>query len=230
MHASEIPAAALNATSARRGGVKPFSVDPAKTAHLVIDLQVGFLAPGAIMEVPVARAIVPNVNRIADAVRRTGGQNYFIRFAVDPGEPNYWTPFYERMTEEALAGMVAAFKPGAEPFQLWPDLEVRPEDAMVDKTRLSAFIPGTCDLQDRLKARGIDTLIITGTVTNACCESTARDAMQMGYKVLFIQDGNATWDDATHNATLANMLMFADVCTADEAIRRLEEGAARKAA
>jgi ureidoacrylate peracid hydrolase len=100
---------------------------------------------------------------------------------------------------------------------------VQAEDWIVDKTRLSAFIPGTCDLHAMLQAKGIDTLIVTGTLTNACCESTVRDAMQMGYKVLFVQDGNATWDDETHNATLGNMAMiFAEVVTADHAIARLQ--------
>ena len=47
-----------------------------------------------------------------------------------------------------------------------------------------------------LKAKGIDTLIITGTLTNCCCESTARDALQMGYKVIFMSDANATLSDS----------------------------------
>ncbi len=55
--------------------------------------------------------------------------------------------------------------------------------------------------------------------------------MQMGYKVLFVQDGNATWDDESHNATLANMAMiFAEVCTADEAVARVGQGALKAAA
>jgi ureidoacrylate peracid hydrolase len=229
MHASEIPAATLERI-AQRGALKPIVVDPAKTAHVVIDLQVGFVAPGAITEVPETRDIIGAVNRIAAAVRKAGGLNVFVRFKMDPDEPNVWNAWYERQSEEGLAAMLAAYKPGAPDYQLWPELDVGPEDRIVDKTRLSAFIPGTCDLHDILTGRGIDTLIITGTVTNACCESTARDAMQMGYKVLFVQDGNAAWDDASHNATLANMAMiFAEVCTANEVIARLGASAAAAA-
>jgi ureidoacrylate peracid hydrolase len=67
-------------------------------------------------------------------------------------------------------------------------------------------------MHDELQARGIDTLIITGTLTNCCCESTARDAMQMGYKIIFVSDANATLSDAEHNATLISMTtIFADV-------------------
>jgi ureidoacrylate peracid hydrolase len=106
-------------------------------------------------------------------------------------------------------------------------LDVRSDDWVIDKTRFSAFVQSTCKLHERLQARGIDTLIVTGTVTNCCCESTVRDAMQLGYKVLFIQDANAAHDDASHNATLANMvgLFFAEVCTADSAIARLNNAA-----
>jgi ureidoacrylate peracid hydrolase len=50
-------------------------IDPTKTAHIIVDLQNGFMAPGAAVEIPVAREIVPNVNRISAAVRATGGIN-----------------------------------------------------------------------------------------------------------------------------------------------------------
>ncbi len=80
------------------------------------------------------------------------------------------------------------------------------KDSIVDKTRFDAFVPGSSDLHDILEARGIDTLIITGTATNVCCESTARDTMQMNYKVIFVADANATNTDAEHNATLNNLV------------------------
>jgi nicotinamidase-related amidase len=51
-----------------------------------------------------------------------------------------------------------------------------------------------------------------------------RDAMQMGYRVLFVQDGNTTQGDAVHNASLANMVLFGNVVTADEAITLIEAG------
>jgi ureidoacrylate peracid hydrolase len=63
-----------------------------------------------------------------------------------------------------------------------------------------------------LKARGIDTIIVTGTATQVCCESTARDAMMLNYKVFFVSDGNATFNDEEHNATLSAMAhTFCDV-------------------
>ena len=94
-----------------------------------------------------------------------------------------------------------------------------------------AFVPGSSQLHEILQARGIDTLIITGTATNVCCESTARDAMQMNYKVIFVADGNAALSDAEHNATLNNMVaLFADVMTTEEAIGALDKAAAMRQA
>ena len=66
-----------------------------------------------------------------------------------------------------------------------------------------------------------------GTATNVCCESTARDTMQMNYKVIFVADGNAALTDAEHNATLNNMVtLFADVMTTDEVVGVLDRAGA----
>jgi ureidoacrylate peracid hydrolase len=198
--------------------------DPARTAHIVVDLQNGFMAEGAVAEVPTAREIVPNVNRISAALRHAGGINVFLRVTHDPAEPYPWTTRYtEYLSVERRAAHTEAFTRGAPLWQLWPLLDVRPSDLVVDKTRFSAFVPGTCVLHETLEARGIDTLIITGTVTNVCCESTARDAMQRNYRVIFVADGNAALSDAEHNATLCNMVtLFADVMTTTEVLTVIE--------
>jgi ureidoacrylate peracid hydrolase len=105
-----------------------------------------------------------------------------------------------------------------------------PNDLKVKKSRFSAFVPGSSDLHVILQARNIDTVIVTGTATNVCCESTARDAMMMNYKVIFVSDATATFNDDEHNATLGIMLaMFADVMSTDELVgclsRRLGQAA-----
>ena len=108
--------------------------------------------------------------------------------------------------------MIEAFTPGAEGHALWAGLDVRPEDLQVRKRRFGAFAPGASDLHAILQERGIDTLIITGTASQVCCESTARDAMMLNYKVFFVEDGNATFNDEEHNATLSAMAhTFCDV-------------------
>ena len=104
-------------------------------------------------------------------------------------------------------------------------------DIYVDKTRFGAFVPGASRLHETLQARGIDTLIVTGTLTNCCCESTARDAMQMNYKLIFVTDANAALSDTAHNATLDNMCMiFADVRPTSEVLEVIERSAKSPAA
>ena len=234
MHTISIPPEIVE-RSRRLRGDRPHifaSVDPARTAHVVVDLQNGFMSPGAPVEVPTAREIVPNVNMISDQVRRAGGLNVFLRYTYDEAERFKWPAFYKAYsTPENTAMMKAAFTRGADHHGLWAGLDVKPGDLIVDKTRFSGFIAGTCDLHDLLQRRGIDTLIITGTVTNCCCESTARDAMQMDYKIIFVSDGNAAFTDAEHNATLSSMVaIFADVMTADDVVAALGSGHASRSA
>ncbi|MBP9183445.1 MAG: cysteine hydrolase [Fuscovulum sp.] len=188
-------------------------LDPATTAHLVVDMQNGFLRPGALLEVPEARAVVPQINAISAALRAAGGMVAFTRFAWKPDEARLWDAFYRRfLNPERAARQQEAFAPGAPDLQLWDGLDIAPGDLVVDKTRYSAFITGTCDLHEILQARGIRTLIISGTMTNCCCESTARDAMQYGYDVIFASDANATLTALEQETTLMNLaLLFAEV-------------------
>ncbi len=220
MHQIRITPEILAAVRVQRGGSEHMfgTIDLARTAHVVVDLQNGFMEEGAPVEVPVAREIVPNVNAISAAVREAGGVNVFLRMTVDAGSVQSWSNWF-RYFQGGSAGMEAAFGRGRHHWQLWPTLDVRGSDLKVDKTRFGAFVPGASDLHRILQERGIDTLIITGTLSNCCCESTARDAMQMNYKLIFVADANAALTDAAHNATLDNMCMlFADVRTTAEVL------------
>ena len=221
MHVINIAADALARVARFRARRRMFPIlDLRRTAHIVVDLQNGFMEPGAPVEVPTAREIVPNVNRITRTVRDGGGTIVFLRFKTDAAAVSNWSAFYDCMFDHGHRDeMIATFGPDCHHFALWPELDVQASDWIVDKTRYSAFVPDTCDLHDRLRAAQIDTLIITGTLTNCCCESTARDAMQRDFRVIFVSDGNAALSDAEHNATLGNMVtLFADVITTDEVI------------
>jgi ureidoacrylate peracid hydrolase len=111
-------------------------------------------------------------------------------------------------------------------------MDVLPNDLRVKKATYSAFMPpGSSDIDAQLKSRGIESVLITGTATNVCCESNARDAMFLDYRVIMLSDGNATWTDEEHAVTLNNvMLFFGDVMTTDEAIAKLVPVAQRKSA
>ena len=234
MHKIEMSADILKRLQGYRDGLHMFSeIDPARTAHLIVDLQNGFMEPGATVELPVAREIVPNVNAICAAVRAAGGVNVFIRYLIDEETQTNWSSWFTDFASPARRkAMVETFGRDRHGFALWPGLDVKSTDLIVDKTRFGAFIPGSSRLHEILQERGIRTLIITGTATNVCCESTAREAMQMNYKVIFVADGNAALSDAEHNATLNNMVaLFADVMTSEEVIGCLASaGASQQAA
>jgi ureidoacrylate peracid hydrolase len=205
----------------RRGRLRVFdNLNPERTAHIVVDLQNGFMESGAPVEVPVAREIVPNVNSISAAVRRGGGRNVFLRMTVDSDSRSSWSNWFAYMhTPQGGTTVAEAFARDAHHWQLWPKLDLAGSDHIIEKTRFGAFVPGASGLHELLQRHGIDTLIITGTLSNCCCESTARDAMQMNYKVIFVSDATAALTDAAHSATLENMAMlFADVMTTEEVI------------
>ena len=201
-------------------------LDPTRTAHVVIDLQNGFMAPGALVEIATAREIVPNVNRISAALRDAGGTNIFVRWSILEKDHADWSTWFGKFAHaDRSTAMKETFSEGVEGNKLWSGLDIRPEDPIVDKGRFSAFIPGTSRLPEVLEARGVDTLIITGTATNVCCESTARDAMQMNYQVIFVADATAAASDVEHNSALDNLAMFADIMTTDEIISVLRSAA-----
>jgi ureidoacrylate peracid hydrolase len=123
-----------------------------------------------------------------------------------------WSVAHEIATPAMREKRIAALTAGSKGHALWPELEVRPEDEIVDKYRYSGFLPGTSDLPQRLRGRGFDTLLVTGTVTNVCSESSARDASMLNFRTIMVSDGNAAASQAEHDAALAAFYnIFGDV-------------------
>ncbi len=224
MHKITLSEAVISRIIERRGTLHPLkSLMSSQIAHIIVDLQNGFMAPGQPAEIAEAREIVPNVNRISQAVRAAGGLVVFLQNTFDADALASWSTYFDLFSNPARKErMVAAFTPGSFGHDLWSGLDVQPEDLKVSKRRFGAFVQGSSDLHEILRSRDIDTLIITGTATNVCCESTARDAMMLNYKVAFIADGCATFNDAEHNATLDILAYaFADVMSTDECLALL---------
>jgi ureidoacrylate peracid hydrolase len=122
----------------------------------------------------------------------------------------------------------AALAEGSIGHEFWAGLDMRPSDLIVNKDRYSAFIQGSSNTAEVLRGRGIDTVVVTGTVTNVCCESTARDAMMSNFKTLMVTDANAGHTDEEHNASLiAFYLSFGDIMSTDQIISCLRRNAAK---
>jgi ureidoacrylate peracid hydrolase len=207
-------------------------LDPARTALVVIDLQHAFMTDGVGHAVcPAARDIVPAVNRLAAAVRESAGGVFWIQMTHDALCLDEWSVAHEMASPEMREKRIAALSEGTLGHQLWPDLDVRPEDEILNKYRYSAFMPGTSELPGRLRARGFNTVLITGTVTNVCCESSARDANMTNFRTIMVSDGNAASTQEEHDASLTAFYnVFGDVMDTDMIIANLRRVKSARAA
>jgi ureidoacrylate peracid hydrolase len=198
------------------------AVECARAALVVVDMQNYFVAPGFPSEIPVARDIVPNINRMAAAMRGAGGTVVWIQTTA-AGALETWSNHHKHgMRPEVTARRLATLAEDAEGFRLWPALDPAPVDVRVKKIKFSAMLPGSSELHDILGRRGVDTMLVAGTTTNVCCESTARDAMMLDYRVAMLSDATAARTDEEHAASLNTFHMFfGDVMTVDEAVARL---------
>jgi ureidoacrylate peracid hydrolase len=226
-HPFTMPQEIIDRVARRRGTFRALDrADPRRTALVVVDLQNAFMLPGvahALCEM--APSIVRNVNRLAEALRHAGGTVAWVRTTATPECLTEWSQYYEHLTPEQQNKRVEALADGSPGHQFWSALDIRREDLIVTKLRYSAFIQGASDLEMQLRSRGIDTVLITGTVTNVCCESTARDAMMRNFRTIMISDGNAANTDQDHaNSLAAFYLTFGDVETTDAVIGHLRAG------
>jgi ureidoacrylate peracid hydrolase len=225
MHDVKIRQEVIDRVMARRGHFHLFDhLEPTKSALVVIDMQNTFLRPGAPVEVPKGRDIVSNINRLSAALRELGVQVIWVTHAnSSPGGKSDWSGFFDNfVADEVRSKTIAGLEPGAEGQQIWPELEVAPTDAKIFKNRYSALISGASSLERQLRSQGIDTIMIAGTKTNVCCESTARDAMMLDFKTVMLSDCCAALSDEEHRATLETFIQqFGDVMTADEALTAL---------
>ena len=230
MHKIAIPKSVVDRVIARRGREFVYeTMDPRKTALVVVDMQNAFMLPGVAHTLcPMAQEIVPNVNRLAQSVRETGGTVVWIKTTFTDETLKSWSTYYDLSKPEQNLKRAEALAAGSKGHALWAALDARPHDLTVEKQRFSAFIQGSSNIAELLRERAIDTVVVTGTVTGVCCESTARDAMMCNFKTIMVSDGCAAMTDEDHNASLANFyLTFGDVMSTDQVIAFLRRNAGK---
>jgi nicotinamidase-related amidase len=226
MHCIELPGWAVE----RGRRMNRFErIDPARTALLAIDLQNAFTREGQIFGNVYARGILGNVNRLAGAVRAAGGHVVWTRQTIGRAPPLAVPSWQFDVGDPVVRAAIDALTAGADGHQLHGALDVRDGDIVLNKYRYSAFIRDASEIDALLRRHDVEWLIIAGTLTNVCCESSARDAYMMGYRVLFAADATAAVTDAEHNAALLNLcLNFADVRSTEALLTLI--GACRTAA
>jgi ureidoacrylate peracid hydrolase len=225
-HPGDLPAGVVATLIARHGRRHVFDrLVPARTALVVIDMQVAFTEPGRPLSIARAPAAVPAITRMAAGLRARGGTVAWVRSAFPPG-PRDWTVWRTQLNPPGRTEpLVADMQPGAPGHAHAAGLAPEAVDLAFDKDRYSAFYPGACALPDALRARGVDTVLIAGTLTNVCCETSARDAMMENFRVVLLADACATRSDAEHMAALVTVaLSFGDVQTVDTALGCLAAG------
>ena len=233
MHKIAIPRSVVERVIARRGRELVYdNLDPRKTALVVVDMQNAFMLPGVAHALcPMAEHIVPNINRLAQGVRETGGTVVWIKTTFTPDVLKSWSVYYELVSPENGNKRIEALTADSLGHALWNGLDVQPQDPIVEKNRFSAFIQGSSNLAEVLRQREIDTILITGTVTGVCCESTARDAMMLNFNCVMVTDGNAAMTDEEHNSSLIQFyLTFGDVMPTDMLIECLQRNAQKSMA
>lgn len=173
--------------------------DANSSALLVIDMQRDFVEAGRPMEVPMARERLPQMRELIDCARIAKvpiiytQHVLFDQFNVSPLEASN----NPRLLTEGM-------RDGTDGIEVVPQLDPQPTDHYVKKHRYDAFYNTNLEiLLHTLRGyRMIDTVVIAGTLTEVCCESTARSAFMRDFKVVFAQDATGGVTDAAQQATL----------------------------
>lgn len=198
----------------KRGRLRIFDrFEPEKTALVIIDMQ-RFYVEG----LPPALELIPVINRLAQGFRAKGASVAWVSMTAGKDGQSLW-PLYHDYFFSAHNGAKHrdGLTAGTAGHQLHPGLDVQAADIQANKSRFSAFFPGTCNLHEQLAERGIQNVAIGGVVTNFCCETSARDAMMLDYRVAMVSDANAARYAEDHMAGFTTVFQsFGDVLTSDE--------------
>jgi nicotinamidase-related amidase len=211
---------------------------PARTALLVVDMQHGFLDPGASLEVPKGRAIIPAIRRLVACCRAVGTPVIFTQFVYSTAAPCLrGDPFgiehlpapggqptgFGRPSGNCLVGLDAGR--GAESADIVPELAPLPGELVVASHGYDKFLDTPLDLA--LRSRGITHVIVTGVTTDICVNCTVLAAANRNYHVTVATDGVATLDDAIQAACLSIwQRKFARLRTAGQLVTELKRGGA----
>lgn len=180
----------------------PWPIVAERSALLVIDMQNDFVREGAPMAVAMARERIPAMQRLIAHCRRRAIPVLYTQhvlydgFQVSPLEAAYQPHLLQ-------AGMRA----GSAGVEIIAELAPEEHEVVISKHRYDAFYNTQLEtILRNIRGPGrVDTLFIIGTVTNICCESTARSAFMRDFKVVFVSDANGGLDQASHEATLASI-------------------------
>jgi nicotinamidase-related amidase len=211
-----MPSYVIDRVMKKRGRLRIFDrFEPRETALVVIDMQKFYVS-----DVPSAVAIVPNINKLASTFRERGAHVAWVKMTAGHNGKSLWPLYHEYFfSSENAARHRDNLTEGAEGHDIYAGLDVQPTDIIATKSRFSAFLPTVSDLPEKLAAAGVRNVVITGMLTNFCCETSARDAMMLDYRVAMVADANAARFIEDHNIGFSTVFQsFGDVVTTAETI------------
>ena len=182
----------------------------ADPALLVVDMQNDFVRAGAPLEVPDARATIPAQQRLLERFRTQGLPIVYTRFLSYEADNLLWlwSPQCHPDSRACWPGHLRSYEDAdglLDCAAVIDELAPAPNDLVVDKYGYGAF-HGT-DLDDLLRAKGIGSLVVTGTVTQICVEESAREAFHHGYPTTIVGDAVSSYMPDLHAATLKNFAL-----------------------
>lgn len=202
-----------------------FPLDPARTALLNVDMQRCFVEGGPLAS-PDGLVLTERINRLSAVCREAGIPVVHTRVWMRPDGSTLGV-----MGEIVPPFIRQLYQAGAETAEIHDAVVVAEQDIIINKQRYGAFT-GT-DLEMILRSKGIDTVIVSGIATNICCETTAREAAQLDFRVFFLSDGTATKEmhgasaEELQRATCASLgMVFAQIVTVDEVIDKIRSASA----
>lgn len=187
-------------------------------ALVIVDMQNGFChAQGSFAKMGMQSsptAIIPHINSLRAAFRAANAPVFFLR-------TGYNADYSDRRSRdrgdsvEQLRGLIR----GSWDADILSELTPSPDETVVDKTRNSGFF--RTELENMLKERGVNHLVLTGVGTDVCVESTARDAYQMDFAVTTVSDATGTCNQPDHLAALHALRMFGGAASTGEVVEAL---------
>lgn len=194
-----------------------FEIKPEECALVVVDMQEDFVNPGNPMCVPEAYRMVPRILALIQEARNTHVPVLYTEHSI---AEDCSADFYEYWPPIACG----AIKEGMPNTKVYHGFQPQPGERIINVKHAYDSFAGT-DLDYVLRHRGVKTVIVCGTLTNFCVESTARTAYFLGYHVVFGSDVSATDSALAHEATIRTMRRgFARVLTGEQIGQVLREG------
>lgn len=222
--------------------IPPVALDPARLALVVVDMQYndaspdhGFglalsrLEPGSIdyFNERNENIVVPGIARLVSAFRERGLPIVYVCVGSEyrdyrdmPPRMRDWIRRIER--ESGVEDILWA---GNRAYRVRDELAPQDSDTIVRKTAFGAFTSSA--MNETLRAMGLDTLVVTGIATNCCVSTTVRDAADLGYGVVVIEECTGDYDRVTHETAIKGLFFnFARiVLTVDDMVGAIDKQA-----